>query len=103
MKAKVVRVGFDLDGVILYNPARNARPFISFAKKLFRQDLGKFHYPRSKPQRLLWTFLHKSSVWISPGVKKIKQMVKEGKIEAYIVTARYEFLKGDFQRWLNRI
>ena len=30
-------------------------------------------------------------------------MVKENKIEAYIVSARYESLKKDFENWINKI
>ena len=103
MKSQPIRVGFDLDGVILYNPVRLARPLIVLAKKILGKDLRKFHYPRSKIQRFIWTLLHKSSLWIAPGFEDVKRLVQQKKIIAYIVTARYEFLKDDFQKWLDRI
>lgn len=99
-----LRVGFDLDGVLLYNPARTARPIIVGLKKIFlKEEIRKFHYPKTRLQKVFWAFLHKSSMFTAPGLKDIQELVKKKKIKAYIVTARYEFLKGEFQKWLNKI
>jgi hypothetical protein len=48
-------------------------------------------------------FLHKSSIFIAPGFEDIRRLVKEGKIEAYLITARFSFLKADFEKWLVKM
>jgi hypothetical protein len=104
MKKQCLRVGFDLDGVLLYNPARIFRPMIVFIKKyLLKRDLNKFYYPKSRFEQLLWFFLHKSSVWPAPGITELKKVVKEKKIKAYIISARYESLEKDFEKWIKII
>ena len=101
---KQLRVGFDLDGVLLYNPARIIRPIMSFAKKyLLKRDLNKFYYPKNETEKLIWWFLHKSSLWPSLGIKELIKLIKQKKINAYIVSARYELLEKDFTRWINII
>lgn len=99
-----MKVGFDLDGVLLYNPARIARPIIVAIKKLFfKQKVDQFFLPQAKWQKYIWLLFHESSLFVAPGYKKLKKLVTANKIEAYIITARYEFLKDDFQQWLNKI
>lgn len=102
MKKQPLRVGFDLDGVILYNPARVARPIISLVKRLFltKRKLA-FYYPRSPIEKWMWKQLHRSSIFIAPGMDDIKKLVKEKKIKACIVTARYGFLGDDFKKWVK--
>lgn len=103
MSKKVLRVGFDLDGVILYNPARVVRPIISLVKRLFltKRKLA-FYYPHSPIEKWMWKLFHLSSIYISSGMDDIKKLVKEKKIKAYIVTARYGFLGDDFKEWVKK-
>ena len=104
MNKKPLRVGLDLDGVILYNPTRIARPMVAFLKKLFRVGKHtKFYIPRSPFEKFVWNLLHRSSLFVAPGLDEIRQLVKEKKIEAYIVTARYNFLQKDLDEWLKKI
>jgi len=101
---KQLRVGFDLDGVLLYNPARIARPIIAFIKKyIIKRDLSKFYYPKNKLESWIWNFLHKSSLWPASGIDTIHQLIKNKKIKAYIISARYESLKIDFNYWVKKI
>lgn len=101
---KQLRVGFDLDGVLLYNPARIIRPIIFFIKKyILKRDLNKFYYPKNKIEKTIWWILHKSSLWPAHGVKEIINLIKQKKIKAYVVSARYELLEKDFTRWINII
>lgn len=101
---KQLRVGFDLDGVLLYNPLRITRPIISIAKKLFfkKQSLH-FYSPQTDWEKQLWKLFHKSSIFIAPGLNDIKQLIKDKKIKAYIVTARYSYLKNDLEKWLKKM
>lgn len=104
MKTKILKIGFDLDGVILYNPTRIARPIIYFFKKyLLKKDTSKFYYPKNKFEQLIWLLLHKSSLFPQPGIDRIKKLIKEKKINAYVISARYDCLKEDFYYWKNKI
>jgi hypothetical protein len=104
MKNKALKVGFDLDGVLLYNPARIFRPLIFFIKKYFlRRDTTKFYYPRNRLEKTIWYLLHKSSLWPAPGIDRLYQMAKKKKIKVYIISARYESLKSDFDSWIKKI
>lgn len=98
-----LRVGFDLDGVLLYNPSRILRPLVTGFKRLIvKKRRLHFYYPKSPPEKLMWYLFHKSSLFISPGITEIEHLVKQGKIEAYIVTARYSFLGHELEGWIKR-
>jgi len=104
---QILKVGFDLDGVILYNPIRIFRPFASFFKflkpYLFHQKTNNFYFPKSPFEQWLWKILHKTSFCPASGVKEIKKLVKRNKIEAYLITSRYSFLKEEFNYWLKKL
>lgn len=107
MSKKTLKVGFDLDGVILYNPIRIFRPVASFLKPFF---FGKkinskksFYFPHSRIEKILWRILHKTSFTPAKGIELIKNLSKNNKIEAYIITGRYSFLEKDFNKWLKTI
>lgn len=101
---KVIRVGFDLDGVILYNPARIVRPFVSLLKKrkIIQRKQLQFFVPESFWQKLFWRLFHKSSLFVAPGIDDIQQLVAEKKIEAYIITGRFAHLKKDTEGWFRK-
>lgn len=101
---KPLKVGFDLDGVLLYNPARIARPLVSLLKKrkvIHRKEL-QFFVPQTKFQKLFWRLFHKSSLFISPAIKDIEKLVKAGEIEAYIITGRFGHLEKDTKAWFKK-
>jgi len=101
---KQLRVGFDLDGVLLYNPARIVRPIVAAVKNIFfKKNKVSFYFPKSKLEKFIWLMFHKSSLFIAPGFKEILKLVKEKKIKAYIVSSRYSFLKEDFEKWLKKL
>jgi len=103
MKKQPLRIGFDLDGVLLYNPARIIRPIVALLKNIFlhKKDLV-FYYPQSSFFQWIWRLFHKSSIFIAPGLNDIKKLVKQHKIKAYIVTARYDFLGPELMHWVKK-
>lgn len=102
-KQSVPRVGFDLDGVLLYNPSRILRPLVTGFKHLMvKKRRLHFYYPKSPPEKFMWYLFHKSSLFISPGMADIERLVKQKKIEAYIVTARYSFLGHELEGWIKK-
>ena len=103
-RKKPLKVGFDLDGVILYNPARIVRPVFALMRKLFlRKKKTAFYIPKTKLEKLFWLLVHKSSLFIAPGVNELQSLIEQNKIEAYIITGRYDSLKTDFDKWMERI
>jgi hypothetical protein len=103
-KKKPLKVGFDLDGVILYNPARIVRPILALFRKVFlHKKKTAFYIPRTRWEKLFWLLVHKSSLFVAPGVSRLQELIKEGKIEAYIITGRYDSLKTDFDKWMEKI
>jgi len=104
MAKKPLRVGFDLDGVILYNPIRILRPFSAILSKLlFRKKTTSFYIPRSPLAKFAWFILHKSSFIPARGLKDLKKLVEDGRIEAHLITGRYASLTDDFNSWMKSI
>jgi len=100
----MLKVGFDLDGVILYNPARILRPLVYLVKKLFfKKKLNQFWIPQKNWQKTFWRLAHKTSIFIAPGFDDIKKLVKDKKIKAYLITGRFSYLKDDLDRWLKKL
>ena len=71
---KPIKVGFDFDGVIAYNPARLVRAPISLFK---RNILGvkklSFFYPKTSVEKLMWKLVHNSSVFPGTGIELFKK------------------------------
>lgn len=101
---KKIRVGLDLDGVILYNPARIVRPIVKLVKMLFfKKRLSTFYVPKSDIEKKFWFLFHKSSIFVTSGVDLVKKLSKNKNIEFYVITGRYDFLKDDFYKWIASI
>lgn len=100
---KPLVVGFDFDGVIAYNPARLARFPIAFIKQhVFGLKKVSFYVPRTKLEKALWSLAHESSVVPGRGATLLRQLIREKKIEAHLVTGRYGFLEDNLTRFLTR-
>jgi hypothetical protein len=106
MKQKTLKVGFDLDGVWLYNPARIVRPIISQMKKkkviLHREQL-EFYVPEPGLGQFFWELLHKSSMWLAPGFEQIEELKREKIIEPYLITGRFGHLEKDYLKWKEKM
>ncbi len=99
-----IRVGFDLDGVLFYNPLRFVRKPIELVKKhILHKDTQKFYVPKTKIEKALWKLIHMSSVNPATGWEMIRKMKEDGLIEPYLITARFACLENDFIRCLDRI
>lgn len=105
--SKLLKVGFDLDGVILYNPIRLVRPIAKSLKSLksffLKQEKDLFYFPKTKIEQFFFRLLHKTSFMPDLALKDIKKLVMAKKIKAYIITGRYSFLKKDYEIWLKKI
>lgn len=103
-KNRPLKVGFDLDGVLLYNPARIIRPVVKkFKRRFIKKRSDKFFVPKGPLQEKMWQLFHKSSFIVAPGFEEIRELVEQGKIEAYLITARFDHLKPDLDRWVKKM
>ncbi|MBI4137304.1 hypothetical protein HY469_04545 [Candidatus Roizmanbacteria bacterium] len=101
MTRKVLRVGFDFDGVIAYNPLRVLRRPVMSVKQLFSASSElSFPIPRKKTFRFLWELAHETSFFPAYGFSDLKELIRTRKIEAFILTGRYAFLEDNLIRWL---
>ncbi len=103
MIRKKIKVGFDFDGVIAYNPFRLIRSPVTFVKRnIFGSRKLKFWYPKRRWQQIFWTILHESSIFPAKGTGLLAQLIEEKKIEAHLITARYSFLDNHLHSWLAK-
>jgi len=100
---KKVIVGLDFDGVVAYNPFRIARAPISYVKRrLLGVTKTQFFVPRNGFERIFWIIMFESSIFPALGTALLRQRVGEGKIEAHLVTGRFNFMKDRLVAWLER-
>lgn len=103
MVKRKIKVGLDFDGVVAYNPFRVIRAVMSFLKRdLLGMKKLKFWYPQKRWEQIFWIVVHQSSIFPARGVDLLETLVKEGKIEAHLVTARYSFLDNHLYNWLKK-
>ncbi len=105
-KQSALKVGFDMDGVLLYNPARLVRPLISSLKKkdvcIHRKEL-EFYVPQSRWEEIMWELFHKSSIFIAPGFELIEQYKEQELLDPYLITGRFAHLRKDFAKWQRKL
>ena len=100
---KKIRVGFDFDGVIAYNPFRLVRaPLAYFKRNILGIKKLQFWYPKAHWQKIFWIILHESSIFPARGINLFRELAGEEIIEAHLVTARYSFLDDHLHRWLRK-
>lgn len=97
MSMKKIRVGFDFDGVIMYNPLRVIRPLMSYLKikKVVKRKELVFFHPKTNWQKVLWLIAHQSSLFPGKGIGLLTELIQEGKIEPVLITGRSSFLFSD--------
>ncbi len=96
-------VGFDFDGVVIYNPLHIARAPITWFK---RQFLGlnktSFYKPQHRWQYLIWKILFLFSFPATDGLREIEKLKNEGKIMPILLTGRFDLSRKKVQRILGR-
>jgi hypothetical protein len=104
MTKKPIKIGFDLDGVILYNPIRIVRPILSFFRKtVIKKEKKIFYIPETRIEKMFWFLLHKTSFTPAKGYKKLQFLVSKKRIQAYLITGRYSALESDFISWTKKL
>lgn len=99
-----IKVGFDLDGVLFFNPLRIMRAPVELAKKhILHKDTVDFYIPKTPFEKLMWRAVHMSSLRPAAGWPRIRELSEMGLIEPYLITARFRCLKSDFERCVKTL
>ncbi len=100
----MLAVGFDFDGVIVYNPLHVARaPIAWFKRKFLGLSKTSFYKPRSKWQFFVWKILFFLEIPARSGLNEIARLKKEGKIRPILLTGRYHLKKPKLLKFLKKI
>lgn len=91
-----IRVGFDFDGVLFYNPVRLLRaPLDVFKKKVLKVPSTTFFVAKSPLSRLVMRAVHYSSFMPNIGIREFEKLLSDPRFEVHIITARQAFLASD--------
>lgn len=100
---KKIRIGFDLDGVIIGKP-----PFIPqfILEALVREHKNKtlsYRYPRSRFERVIRVASHYPPLRppIRKNIKIIKELYKSKNYKIFVVSSRYSFLEKRTFEWFK--
>lgn len=100
---KKIRIGFDLDGVII------GKPFFvpAILMEMLVRDKSKralsYRFPDSRMEIMVRVLSHEP--FFRPPIKKniklIKELYKSKNYEIYVVSSRYSFLKDRTKQWFH--
>lgn len=103
MKRKI-KVAFDLDGVIADKPPFVPKGLLEWLFKGGRRGRFDYRFPHSRTEQAIRKLSH--FYLFRPPIKKnirlIKDLVKAGKYELFVVSGRYGFLKPETENWLKK-
>lgn len=98
-----LRIGFDFDGVVAANPLRIVRGPITYIKRhILKKKKTEFYIPSTPLMKFVFWLPHQCSFFPGRGIYRLKKLVREGKVEASIVSGRYGYLDAQIPVWLKR-
>lgn len=93
---KKIRIGFDFDGVLFYNPIRLLRPVLDLVKKyILHVPSTTFYVAKTKNSHAIMRLVHASSFMPNVGLRDFLALIDHPKYEVFVVTARQAFLLPD--------
>jgi len=104
MEKKKIKIGVDLDGVIIGKPFFVPKDLMEWLVRSHNNSKTKYRFPKLKAEIYL---RKKSHHWLlRPPIRKnleaIKKLAKKKNIEIYVISGRYGFLKEKTQFWLKK-
>ena len=101
---KIIRIGFDLDGVIVGKPPLVPKGLIEFLVKKPANSSLHFRFPKSCLEQYARKFSH--FYLFRPPLRQninfINKKLNSKKYELYVVSGRYSFLTAETDRWLKK-
>src|SRR4030043_1824577 len=102
MGKEKIKIGFDLDGVIIGKPP--FMPKYLMEKLVRKRGHGlAYRYPESKIERRIRWLSHLPLFRppIKKNIKLIHELYKSKNYELYVVSSRYSFLEGRTKEWFK--
>ena len=91
-----IRVGFDFDGVLFYNPVRLLRPlFDAIRTHILHVPRTTFYVSKSPASHLIMRVVHATSFMPNVGMREFQVMLHDPRFDVKVITARQKFLAGD--------
>ncbi|MDD3531717.1 MAG: hypothetical protein PHR64_00460 [Candidatus Shapirobacteria bacterium] len=104
MKKRRIKIGFDLDGVIIDRPPLVPKTWL---ERLFRgtKDCGLvYNFPTNRGHQWLRKLSHHS--FFRPPIRKnltfLKKISQDPNFEVYLISGRYSFLEKETAKWLAK-
>ncbi len=103
MAKKKLKVGFDLDGVIVDKPFFVPKLLIEWLYRAHDGNNKKYRYPKFKPEIWLRQLSHH---WflrrpLKKNLKEIKKFIHQTRANAFIISGRYNFLQKKTKDWFD--
>ncbi len=102
MNQKTIRIGFDLDGVIIDKPPFMPRYLMEMLVRKKNRSLT-YRFPSTNFEKRVRIISH--IPLLRPPLKKniilIKELYKSNKYELYVVSSRYSFLEKRTKEWFR--
>jgi glycosyltransferase involved in cell wall biosynthesis/uncharacterized HAD superfamily protein len=100
---KIIKIGFDLDGVIVGKPPLVPKGLIEFLTKKPANSSLHFRFPKSLFEQYVRKFSH--FYLFRPPLQQNINFIKKlnsKKHELYVISGRYSFLTVETDRWLKK-
>jgi len=100
---KIIKIGFDLDGVIVGKPPLVPKGLIEFLVKKPANSSLHFRFPKSCLEQYVRKFSH--FYLFRPPLRQNIDFIKKlnsKKYELYVISGRYSFLTAETDCWLKK-
>ncbi|MBL7150386.1 hypothetical protein ISS86_00465 [Candidatus Microgenomates bacterium] len=98
-----IKIGFDLDGVIIDKPPLISKGLLEWLVRSHQNKKLAYRYPLLPERLVRWLSHHPL---LRPAIKEnlefIKKIAKNKKYKLYLISGRYSFLAGRTQQWLKK-
>ncbi|OGM27689.1 hypothetical protein A3D00_00335 [Candidatus Woesebacteria bacterium RIFCSPHIGHO2_02_FULL_38_9] len=102
-KKRIIRIGFDLDGVFIDKPPLIPGKVIEWLYRSHSNRQLSYRYPKTRLERLIRRISHyyKFRPPIKQNLDFIKKLSKDEGYELYVISGRYAFLEKRTQIWFK--
>lgn len=104
MVNKKIRLGIDLDGVIVGKPFFVPKSLLEWLHRSHTNHNKKYRFPKTKIE--IWIRILSHHWLLRPAIKEnlkiIKKLSERKGLEIYVISSRYSFLKNRTKSWFEK-
>jgi hypothetical protein len=103
MLKKKIKVGFDLDGVIIGKPFFVPQFLMEILVRSKKDHTLRYRYPNTKFEQRIRIASHHPILRppIQENIQLIKELSRSNKYDLYVVSSRYGFLESRTKEWFR--